>query len=190
MVAGLWAAGWAPCWALDPLPTCCSSAVKWKTGVSPVIKGRMPRAVKVQSKDLTLLRTQGGLSGGFVEKPILKMKQVCPISKLVLNTKALMELEEGSRQIKQKPKQRLTPSLLQDPVWASCLQEAPVGTPGWVDPTSSGCSQRPHPQSGLAPTSVLTRFSRPQFCVRSQRQRVSMASTLYEGMTGVHILCA
>ena len=69
----------------------------------------MPRAVEVQSKDLTLFRTQGGLSGGFVEKPILKMKQVCPISKLVLNTKALMESEEGSRQIKQKPKQRLTP---------------------------------------------------------------------------------
>ena len=116
---------------------------------------------------------------GFVEKPVLKMKQVSPTPKLVLSTEALMELEEGSQQIKWKLKQRLTPFLLQDPVWASCLQEAFVGTPGWADPTSSGCSQRPHPQSGLAPTSVLTRFSRPQFCIRNHRQRVSTASALY-----------
>ena len=60
----------------------------------------------------------------------MKMKQVSPIPKLVLNTKALMELEEGSQQIKWKSKQRLTPFLLQDPVWASCLQEALVGWEG------------------------------------------------------------
>ena len=72
-----------------------------------------------------------------MEKPVLKMKQVSPIPKLVLNTKALMDLEEGSQQIKWKLKQRLTPFLLQDPVWASCLQEAPVGTPGWADPRES-----------------------------------------------------
>lgn len=52
-----------PCWGLGPLPTCCSLDVERKTRVSPVIKGRMPRAVEVQSEDSTLSKTQGGLSG-------------------------------------------------------------------------------------------------------------------------------
>lgn len=138
------AGAWAPPYLLQ------FRCFERKTRVSPVIKGRCPGLWRCRARTRPCPRHRVA-SQGIRGEASLEINEAggSPTPKLVLSTEALMELEEGSQQIKMETEAENDPCLLQDPVWTSCLQEAPVGTPGWADP-ASGCFLL-YQQSGLAP---------------------------------------